>query len=468
VRDWTEEAVVVSGLVGGGGVGLDVGGGAFRVVLLGDPAFLDWLEPYLPSAVGLRVERLGVEEAERLPGVRLVVVDGERLSEELLERAVAEGWELLVVDRRGDVRRAVAWIKGGAAEYLFGSGAGESLSEAVASRYERWLSARREGDVELAPLPELVGCSAFARGLPGLIEKVARLPQLALLLSGESGVGKGLLARHIHRRSGCSGELIEVNCAVIPEGQLEAELFGEEPGGGAGYGRARRGLLELAAGGTLVLGEVGALPLPLQPLLLECIERRRFRRVGGRRELLLTARVVACTSEDLARRVEEGTFRKDLYFRLAVFPIRVPPLRERIEDVAPLAEHFVERYSRLYGLALTGLDAGARGLLLSRRWPGNVRELEHAVERAVILRERGLLREQDFALPAAGDGVGGEEFRIELGARGATLAEAERELIRLTLQRTAGNRSRAARLLGIPRSRLLRKIARYELEEVGR
>jgi len=178
--------------------------------------------------------------------------------------------------------------------------------------------------------------------------------------------------------------------------------------------------------------------------------------------------VVACTSEDLARRVEEGTFRKDLYFRLAVFPIRVPPLRERIEDVAPLAEHFVERYSRLYGLALTGLDAGARGLLLSRRWPGNVRELEHAVERAVILRERGLLREQDFALPAAGDGVGGEEFRIELGARGATLAEAERELIRLTLQRTAGNRSRAARLLGIPRSRLLRKIARYELEEVGR
>jgi transcriptional regulator with PAS, ATPase and Fis domain len=281
-----------------------------------------------------------------------------------------------------------------------------------------------------------------------------------VLILGESGTGKELIARAIHAGSARrDGPFVKVDCTALPEGLLESELFGHEKGAFTDAAAEKPGRFELAHGGTLFLDEVGELPQSLQAKLLRVLQERAFERVGGTRTISVDVRILAATNRDLAKALKGGQFREDLYYRLNVVPILVPPLRRRPEDILPLAAHFLQRFGARYGKVVPGLSPEAAALLRRYSWPGNVRELEHAIERAVILWERGVIRPEELAvdlMAVASDGLPDQELM--------TLEELEREYIRRVLRRVRGHKSRAARILGINRKTLLEKRKRYGIE----
>jgi len=314
----------------------------------------------------------------------------------------------------------------------------------------------------------IVGGSAPMQELLRQLGKVA--PQRAtVLLQGESGTGKELLARALHELSPrASLPFVAVNCGAIPGELIESELFGHVRGAFTDAVRAKKGLATEADGGTLFLDEVGELPLGVQVKLLRFLQEQEVRPVGDVRSRKVDVRLVAATSRDLARDAAEGRFRDDLLYRLDVIRLRLPPLRERREDVIPLAQHFLARHARvrpdLGGLALAD---DARDALLAHAWPGNVRELEHALERAVVLAEGPLIREQDLPetvrapahLPPAAAGPAPDDLSVKRATRAL-----EERLIRAALERTGGNRTRAAELLDLSYRALLYKIRDYGIE----
>jgi two-component system response regulator AtoC len=284
-----------------------------------------------------------------------------------------------------------------------------------------------------------------------------------VLLQGESGTGKELVARALHDQSPRAAfPFVAVNCGAIPAELLESELFGHVKGAFTDASRTRKGLAEEADGGTLFLDEIGELPLRLQPKLLRFLEDEEVRPLGDVRSRKVDVRVVAATGRDLRRAVAAGEFREDLLYRLDVVAVRLPPLRERREDVEALAAHFLARHSRLRpDIGAMRLSDEAREALLAYRWPGNVRELEHALERAVVLADGAVIREEDLpdsvrapAAPPAAEPDG------TLSVKRATRALEER-LIRAALERTGGNRTRAAELLELSYRALLYKIKDY-------
>jgi len=287
-----------------------------------------------------------------------------------------------------------------------------------------------------------------------LVEKVAQSDGATVLLLGESGVGKDVLARRIHVRSIRAERMfLDLNCAAMPEALLESELFGHERGAFTDAKSQKRGLLELAEGGTVYLDEIGDAPASLQAKLLKFLEQRTFRRVGGSRDISANVRVVAATNHDLARAVSERRFREDLYYRLRVFPIEVPPLRQRREDILPLARAFASAYASSFRRGVTGLDEEVAGHLLAYTWPGNVRELRNVIERAVILAQDG-------------ESIGVAHLPPEIvaegpGAPSGVLEESEARLIREALAACGGNQSRAAAQLGIGRDALRRRMKRH-------
>ncbi len=322
---------------------------------------------------------------------------------------------------------------------------------------------RRFKDVAL---PEtLIGRSAAMVEVYKEIGRVART-EMTVLLTGESGTGKELVARAIHANSTRSrGPFITVNMAAIPKDLIESELYGHEKGSFTGAVERRPGKFELASGGTLFLDEIGELPFDLQAKLLRVLQEREIDRVGGTRPLAVDVRIVAATNADLGRSVEEGRFRRDLFYRLAVVPIRLPPLREREGDVILLARHFLAKYGeQLKGRPLT-LAKDAEPLLLAHAWPGNVRELQNVVQRVLLKLAGNRIGSKDLVglLPAAGmqeRGIGGLVESIldaavpEGGRYQAALAAVEAPLIAAALARTGGNQLRAAELLGMNRNTL--------------
>ena len=273
----------------------------------------------------------------------------------------------------------------------------------------------------------------------------------SVLLLGESGTGKELVARAIHHHSARrDGPFVPVNCAAIPESLLESELFGHEKGAFTGADRRRRGLFAEANGGTLFLDEVGDIPQALQAKLLRVLQDKAVRRVGGSQEIQLDLRLVAATHRDLPGLVAEGRFREDLYYRLAVIPLRLPGLRERPEDIVLLAGHFLARSTATLGKRLEGFDEDATAWLLAHRWPGNVRELENVVERAATLARGPLVTLPDLRVEFAPGGS------TDVGVR-PTLAELEAQYIRRVLEETGGDKRAAARILGVSVRTLQRK-----------
>ena len=316
----------------------------------------------------------------------------------------------------------------------------------------------------------------------GLVKRVAAVPSTTVLIQGESGVGKELVARAIHERSARSEkQFVAINCAALSENLLEAELFGYEKGAFTGAdSKGKAGLFEIADGGTIFLDEVGEMPLQLQTKLLRVLQERRFRRVGGLVDVAVDVRVVAATNRDLRQEVAGGRFRQDLYFRLRVVPIQVPALRDRAEDILPLADHLLKRLAPELGRPELKFSAAARTAMSGYAWPGNVRELANAVERAVITAETSeivagdlCMDEQVFTPPtphafpvptmASAVAPAAEVPQLPKGslvipAGERNLARIEAMLVRAALDETGGQKSRAAELLGINRTTLYNKL----------
>jgi DNA-binding NtrC family response regulator len=298
-----------------------------------------------------------------------------------------------------------------------------------------------------------------------MIQRIAQSGATTVLLEGESGTGKDLVARIIHFESArASAPFIAVNCVALPEHLLESELFGHERGAFTDAKAAKKGLFEQADGGTVYLDEIGDMKPDLQAKLLRLIEEKTYRRVGGVRDFRVDVRIVAATNRDLTRALTSGDFRKDLYYRLRVFPLALAPLRDRPEDVLPLAEHFLARFAREMRREPLRVAPEARAALLAYQWPGNVRELRNVVERALILATGDSLQLEHLPPEiAAGPPPPPPVPTPALPAEGLSLEEVERQLVRQALEATGGNQVRAARLLGISRDALRTRMRRFGL-----
>jgi len=328
-------------------------------------------------------------------------------------------------------------------------------------------------ELEAGASHRVVGRSRAWREALAQATKVAGT-ETTVLLTGESGTGKEVLARFIHRASPrAGGPFVALNCAALPDPLLESELFGYEKGAFTGATAAKPGSLDQAAGGVLFLDEVGEMSLLVQAKLLRVLEEREFQRLGGTRPVKADLRLVAASNRDLPAAIARGQFREDLYYRLHVFAIRLPPLRERPEDIPELAAAFLGELGTAMGLRAAGLSREAQEKLLAHSWPGNVRELRNALERALILCEGGLITGEHLpiavAAPGAAAGAGGSGggatfAALELPPGGLALADVERDLVVKALERSRGNRTRAARLLRLTRAQLYTRLARFGLD----
>jgi len=369
--------------------------------------------------------------------------------------------EVIVLTAFGDVATAVEAMKLGAYDYLQKPVSGPTaVRELVAGALER------RAKLVAAPRAELATSVKLTFGAPAMTPVVEALARVAktgatVLLLGESGTGKEVAARLIHETSPRAKKpFIAINCAVLKEELLESELFGHEKGSFTGAHAQRRGRIELADGGTFFLDEVGELKPTLQAKLLRVLEERRFERLGGSASITVDVRWVAATNRDLRAMAHEGTWREDLYHRLAVFPIRLPPLRERREDIVPLAESLLAALSASAGRSPPlRLDDATKARLESEAWPGNVRELRNVLERAVILADGPVIKPEHLW-------IGADAAPIHPPAAGAgesSLAELERQTIQRTLAAVDGNRRLAASKLGIGLRTLYEKLKRYDL-----
>jgi len=411
---------------------------------------------------------------------------------ELLDRLREAGNDtaVVVITAQNTLENAVEAMKRGALDYLvkpfeMGEVLG-AVQKALRTRaLEREVRAlRQEAGGRVAPGERLVGRSTAILEVFKTIGRVAPR-DVAVLVTGESGTGKELVARAIHAASPrAGGAFVAVNAAAIPRDLLESELFGHEKGSFTGAIEARAGRFREASGGTLFLDEIGDMPLELQAKLLRVLQSGEVTSVGGRRPEKVDVRIVAATHRDLDALVRESRFREDLLYRLRVVPVHIPPLRERPEDVAVLAQHFVGRYAAELGTEARWLSEATLEHLASHDWPGNVRELENAIKRALVLASHEVLSPEDFAFlqgaaaPATEGGSLEELVRSEALAqlRGPEdgelyrhmLERIERPLLEATLLHTGGNQLRAAALLGINRNTLRKKIAELRVQLPGR
>jgi PAS domain S-box-containing protein len=316
---------------------------------------------------------------------------------------------------------------------------------------------------------EIIAESPAMREVLNFVRRVAISEASTILLEGENGVGKDLIAKTLHYQSLRASEpFIAINCAAIPETLLESELFGYEKGAFTDARAQKRGIFELADKGTLFLDEIGEIPLMLQAKLLRVLEEQSFRRLGGLRDINLDLRVVAATNKNLREAVKEGAFRQDLYFRLNVIHITIPPLRERPEDIAALANFFVQHYNKKFKRQMDGIAPEAMRLLLAHDWPGNVRELRNAIERAMILEDSSFITPQSLPrsisrIDATAPPQASAAPLPVLPDSGLGLEENERRLIVAALEKTGGNQTQAARLLQITRDTLRYKMKKFRL-----
>jgi Response regulator containing CheY-like receiver, AAA-type ATPase, and DNA-binding domains len=398
-----------------------------------------------------------------------VVMPGES-GLELLRRIKRNDDRLPVVmmTAHGDVDGAVEAMKAGASDfltkpldYVMLRALIETLADEARQRHSsRSLEARlskQDGSVGF------VGQSRAIRDLHRVIEVLAS-SDAAAIITGESGTGKEVVARTVHALSSRSQKpFVAINAAAIPEGLIESEVFGHEQGAFTGATRARPGVFELANGGTLFLDEIAEMPVSLQPKLLRILEDGRARRLGGSRELSFDVRVLAATNRAPAQAIRDGLLREDLFYRLNVFELRLPPLRERADDIPLLVQHFVREFDRKHRLEVEGVGEAARELLGAHPWPGNVRELRNVVERAVIVARSGWVEPRHLPPYLQALRAGGTPT-LTLPA-GTTLAEAERLLIVQTLERVGNNKAEAARQLGLDVKTIRNKLRSYGREE---
>ncbi|NOZ20141.1 MAG: sigma-54-dependent Fis family transcriptional regulator [Planctomycetes bacterium] len=383
---------------------------------------------------------------------------------------------VIVMTAYSTVQSAVEAIKAGAYDYLTKPFDLDELVFIISKALET-TGLRREVAELRAKLGEqygvrdIIGKSPKMLDVFATIEKVAKSEATTVLLQGESGTGKGLAARAIHSQSRRANKpFLTVTCTALPENLLETELFGHEKGAFTDAKSERRGQFELADGGTIFLDEIGDLSQPLQAKLLRFIEEKTLRRVGGDMDIRVDVRIIAATNQILEKAVEEGRFRPDLYYRLKIVPITLPPLRQRIEDVPLLVQAFIDQFNREFNKRVKGLTDEAMNQMMRYHWPGNVRELRNMIERATLLASKEML-DTDVLFPdrprekAVESPTG--EGAIHLPPSGIELDKVEAELVRQALDQADGNQSAAARLLGITRDQIRSRIKKFGLGSSG-
>ncbi len=369
--------------------------------------------------------------------------------------------EVVVITGHGTIKTAVEAMKLGAFDFLTKPCSLSEVEITVRKAMET-RGMRRENLLFRKERDLSVNYSDYIFESPRMKEILKMTRKIAcsdcpVLITGESGVGKEVIATLIHRSSDRRDKpMVTLNIASIPKDLMEAELFGYEKGAFTGADRSREGFFELADGGTLFLDEIGEMSLDLQAKLLRVIETKKFYRVGGRREIESDVRVIAATNRDIKELVREGKFREDLYYRLNVVEIHVPPLRERKEDILPLAKHFLRFFSRKYSKPVRGFTSRAEDLILSYHWPGNVRELKNAVERAVLFAEKDVIDAEDLSC------LFGPDTKSTTPKK--TLKDLERDYILEVLKQVNFNKRRASEILGIPLRTLYRKLETYGIK----
>jgi two-component system response regulator FlrC len=423
-----------------------------------------------PSALALLAKH---DYSMVISDLRMDPMDGLQLLAEI--RAVKPGLPVLLMTAFGDVDKAVAAMRGGACDFMLKPFEPRALIEQI----ERYAKAPAVGE-------GVIAADAATHDVLLLASRVART-DATVMLTGESGTGKEVFARYIHEQSPrAGGPFVAINCAAIPENLLEATLFGHEKGAFTGAQNAQAGKFEQANGGTLLLDEISEMPLGLQAKLLRVLQERVVDRVGGKKPVSLDIRVLATSNRDMVAEVTAGRFREDLYYRLNVFPLQIPSLRQRPADVLALARHFVGLHGGRLGLQAK-LDAGAEAKLAAHDWPGNVRELENVIQRALILAPAQTVgaeqvvfsamaagSQRALAMPAPGvqasaaetspalaESLGAQAFSA---ASGANMKDLERQHILETLARVGGSRKKAVEALGISERTLRYKLKQYREE----
>ena len=382
---------------------------------------------------------------------------------------------IVIMTAYSSISTAVEAVKSGAFDYITKpidfEGLKLVLNKALEHTRIRDENERLRSQLARLQSAELIGRSEAMQKLMEMVALVAPA-ETTVLITGESGTGKGLIARSIHANSSRKDKpLIEVNCAAIPENLIESELFGHEKGAFTGADRQRKGRFTMADGGSIFLDEIGELPLSMQAKLLRVLQEEEIQRVGGDVSIPVDVRILAATNRNVEKMISESSFREDLYYRLNVFSLNVPPLRERLEDIPVLAQSFLRRFSEKNRKLVQGITPMAMDLLLRHAWPGNVRELENAMERAVILLRGEYVTpvELPLVIQALDEKDDTESERTHAiatnaDATGPSLAVLEKEMILLKLQESGGNKSEAARRLGITRRTLKLKLKKYAVD----
>lgn len=396
---------------------------------------------------------------------------------QLLKKMKEDGAEVPVLMMTGhaDVALAVEAMKEGALDFVLKPFDLAHLNVLIERSLEQ-SQLKRKVELLQTELEEqrvrsgIIGKSQVLRRILETAEKLAQSENTTVLLEGESGTGKELLARFIYQKSPRADKpFITLNCGAIPKNLAESEFFGYEKGAFTGAtDKMRQGKFELANGGTIFLDEIGELSLDMQVKLLRVLEDRRFYRLGGTRELSINVRVVAASNRDLVKEVEEGRFREDLFYRLNVASVKIPPLRARREDISVMAYAFLQEFAKRFNKETAKLSDDALSLLQSLQWKGNVRELRNAIERVVLLNNGPLLTAEHFAFLGSDDGKGAlaqaqaKQYKLEIPNAGISMGHVVRDLIMQTLSITNGNQVHAAKILGLTRSKL-----RYRMDQLG-
>ena len=396
--------------------------------------------------------------------VRMPVMDGLAFLAEIKARQIET--TVIMMSAYGTIESAIEAMKAGAYDYVTKPFKRDevvlALRKAAEREHLRRENRRLRAEIEAGAACGMVAKSEPMRRILELVGKVADY-KTTVLLTGESGTGKELIAQAIHRSgSRAKGPLVTLNCAALPETLLESELFGHVKGAFTDAVRDKAGLISQADGGTLFLDEIGDMPASLQVKLLRVLQEEEVRPVGGTASHQVDVRVIAATAKELEREVASGRFREDLFYRLNVLPIHIPPLRQRPEDIPPLVAHFVAKYNLRLGLAVEGLSPAAMSACLAYDWPGNVRELENAIERAMVLTDSRTIGRDN--LPPALQGAAEAAAPTGLAVR-ENVRQLERQLIVRALEKTGGNRTQACQLLQISHPSLLAKIRDYGIEQ---
>ncbi|HET9703331.1 MAG TPA: sigma-54 dependent transcriptional regulator [Vicinamibacterales bacterium] len=445
-----------------------------------EPMVTDWLKMVIEQAdrvpgYEVRAAAVGSRGVEMFRSWRpdvvlldlvLPDVDGIALLRQM--KAVDPSPEMIVISGVGTITRALEAGQAGAFFFIEKSnldpaGIISILDRATSLQSERAQHERLKEQVrEQYNFSNIIGKSKKMRELFELVEAVAE-SDANILIQGENGVGKELIANAIHVRSGrATGPFIKINCAALPKELIESELFGYKKGAFTGATTDKVGLLELAAGGSLMLDEIGEMPLLLQTKLLRVLQEREYRPIGSDRLVKVDFRLICATNVDPEAAMKDGRLREDLYFRINTVTLRVPPLRERTEDLPLLCAHFLDKFNGRYQKNVKGISPAAYHLLIRFRWPGNVRELENAIERAVLVAKSQDVQPQDLPDSIRGDAATEDAFTVPPHH---TLAEIERMAVLQTLQRTNWNKQEAAQILGLYRPTLYSKIKKHHIQD---